>query len=149
MDGVSEDFSGLPEQRSRKERRAEREEERFSRHVENPYRGHRTRVILVGGFVVGLVLAAIALIIVFAPTPYLGVKHNTLAASIGGETTCRPAGSTWTCNQSADGQRAHYKVSVDWAGCWSGTLAGPRAARGKADPKISGCVSLLDHFRAG
>lgn len=149
MDGVSEDFSGLPEQRSRKELRAERRERRFNEHITNPYRGHRTRVILIGGFVVGLLLAAVALIIVFAPTPYLGVKHDSLAASIGGETTCRPGGGTWNCSKTVDGAQARYKVTVDWAGCWSGTLAGPPAARGKADPKISGCVSLLDHFRAG
>ncbi len=150
MDGVGEDFSGLPEHRSREERREERRDQKFTRHRSDPHRGRRTRILLVGGFAVALALIAVSLIVVFAPTPYLGTGHEALARSVGGSgQDCRPVGDGWTCTKEAGGTVARYEVKVDWAGCWSGTLIGPPAAREAAQPKISGCVSLLDQFTAG
>ncbi len=151
MDGVSEDFSGLPEYKSRGERNAERVERRFSQRRNNPYRGHRTRVILVGGFVVALILLTVSLIVLYVPTPYLGTSHGSLASSIGSSSAqdCRPGGSGWICRKETGGTVARYDVKVDWAGCWTGELMGSTAASGNAKPEISGCVSIIDHLRAG
>lgn len=150
MDGVSEDFSGLPEHKSRGERRTERRERKFAERRADPFRGHRTRILLVGGFFIAVVLVAISLIVLFAPTPYLGTSHSALASSVGSASAqdCRPVGSSWICTREAGAGVARYEIKVDWAGCWSGELAGPPSARGKADRKISGCVAIIDHLRA-
>ena len=148
MDGVSEDFSGLPEYKSRVERREERLDRNFDRRRSNPYRGRRTRVLLVGGFVLALLLLALSLIVMFAPTPYLGASHGALASSIGDAASedCRPSGSNWICTGTEGGVTTRYAVKVDWAGCWSGQLVG--SASGGADRKISGCVAIIDHLTA-
>lgn len=106
--------------------------------------------MVVATFVLALILLAVSLVAVFAPTPYLGTSHGALANSVGGAGAedCRPAGGPWICTTESAGETVRYEVSVDWAGCWSGTLVGPRAARGEARPTISGCVSILDHITA-
>ena len=151
MDGVSEDFSGLPEHQSRRERREKRREERFAERRANPYRGRRTRVLLVGGFALALLLLTISLIALYAPTPYLGTSHGALANSIGGASAqgCHPAGGSWICSRDVDGTLSRYSVKVDWAGCWNGQMIGSPAASTGADRKISGCVSIVDHLTAG
>ena len=150
MDGVSEDFSGLPEYKSRGERRSERQEQKFSRHRSNPHRGHRTRVLLAGGFVLGLLLVATSLIVLFAPTPYLGTSHSALANSVGGSSAqdCRPSAGSWICGTESGGSIARYEVKVDWAGCWTGELIGRAPAGSDAKPAISGCVAIIDHLTA-
>lgn len=147
MEGVSEDFSGLPEYSTRGERRQER---KGSDRRSGPRQGHRTRAVLVGGFALALLLLTAALIVLFAPTPYLGASHRAVENSIGGINAgdCRPAGSDWICATRVDGEMARYEVNVDWAGCWSGQLIGRAAAHPGAEPKISGCVSLMDHLTA-
>lgn len=151
MDGVSEDFSGLPEYKSRDERRGERRDRKFSQHRSNPYRGRRTKILLVGGFVFALLLLAISLIVLFAPTPYLGASHGALANSVGGSSAqdCRPSGSRWICAVENGGITSRYEVKVDWAGCWTGSLMGRPAPGSDTQPKISGCVSIMDHLTAG
>ncbi len=151
MDGVSEDFSGLPEYKTRSERNAERVDRRFGQRRNNPYRGHRTRIILVGGFAVALVLLALSLVVLFAPTPYLGTNYASIAKSVGAASAhdCRPGGSGWVCTKEVDGSAARYEVKVDWAGCWDGRLIGKPAGSNGAQPEISGCVSLMDHLTAG
>ena len=151
MDGLSEDFSGLPEYKTRSERRLERLDRKWSKRRASPYRGHRARGLLVGGFALALLLLTISLIVLFAPTPYLGTTHGALESSIGGASAgdCRPAGSGWICATSADGKTARYDVKVDWAGCWTGELLGSAAAHPDSQPKISGCVSIMDHLTAG
>jgi hypothetical protein len=151
MDGMSEDFSGLPEYKTRGEKREERVEKIWSERRSNPYRGHRTRVLVVGGFVIGLVLMGLAAIAFFAPTPYLGMSHDALASSVGHTTDrgCRPSGDGWLCARSVDGSTVTYKVKVDWAGCWTGRQVGPAATRRDAQPSITGCVSIMDHITAG
>ncbi|MCB0857778.1 MAG: hypothetical protein KDB57_06625 [Solirubrobacterales bacterium] len=150
MDGVSDDFSGLPEYKSRSERRDERVERIWAERRNSPYRGRRTKLILVGGFTLAVLLLALALIILFAPTPYLGASHGALANSVGGSSVddCRPSGSTWICTTTSNGTVERYDVKVDWAGCWSGELIGAPASS-DTDRKISGCVSIIDHLRAG
>lgn len=140
MDGVSEDFSGLPRPRG-----AGRDTRSIGRN-----RGHFTRVAVVGGFTIALLLTAMALIVLFAPTPYLGASHGALAHSVGGGSAkgCHPAGDIWVCRTTQSGTAARYDIKVDWAGCWKGQLAGPPPARGIAPSRISGCVSLVDHFTA-
>ena len=151
MDGVSEDFSGLPDYKTRSERNAERVDRRFGQRRNNPYRGHRTRIILVGGFAVALVLLALSLVVLFAPTPYLGTNYSSIAKSVGAASAhdCRPGGSGWVCTKEVDGSAARYEVKVDWAGCWDGHLIGKPAGSNGAQPEISGCVSLMDHLTAG
>jgi hypothetical protein len=151
MDGLSEDFSGLPEYKTRGERRLERLDRKWSQRRANPRRGHRTRVLLVGGFALALLLLTISLIVLFAPTPYLGTTHGSLESSIGGASAgdCRPAGSGWICATNVSDKTARYDVKVDWAGCWSGELLGSAVAHPDAQPKISGCVSIMDHLTAG
>jgi len=147
MDGVSEDFSGLPEYKTRGERRTERLDRGWSDRRNNPYRGHRTKVLVVGGFVLTLLLIAVSLVMLFAPTPYLGMSHGALAQSVGDPTGrgCHPSGDAWICTKNAGGSDVRYRVRVDWAGCWSGSLIGsPEAPR-----NISGCVSIMDHIKAG
>ncbi len=148
MDGVSEDFSGLPEYKSRGERREERLDRKFTEHRSNPYRGRRTRILLVGGFLLALFLLALSLIVMFAPTPYLGTSHSALANSIGGSDAndCRPAGSNWICTEGSGASMTRYAVKIDWAGCWSGQLIG--SAGSGAARKISGCVAIIDHLKA-
>jgi len=148
MDGVSDDFSGLPEYKTRGDRREERLDRVWTERRSNPYRGHRTKVLIVGGFVIALALLAISLIMLFAPTPYLGMSHDALASSVGNTTDrgCRPSGDGWLCATESGSAIATYKVHVDWAGCWSGNLVGPS---GDAQQKISGCVSIMDHITAG
>ncbi len=148
MDGVSEDFSGLPEYKTRTERREERDDRRYDRRRSNPYRGHRTRILLVGGFVLALVFLALSLIVLYAPTPYLGTNHSALASSIGESATdgCKPNGSSWICTGGSGESAARYDVKVDWAGCWSGQLIGSAASG--ADRNISGCVAIIDHLKA-
>jgi hypothetical protein len=151
MDGVSEDFSGLPEYKTRSEKREERVEKIWSERRSDPYRGRRTRVLVVGGFVIGLALMGLAAIAFFAPTPYLGMSHDALASSVGHTTSrgCHPSGDGWLCTTSDGGSTVTYKVKVDWAGCWTGRPVGPTVARGEAQPAISGCVSIMDHLTAG
>jgi hypothetical protein len=151
MDGVSEDFSGLPEYKTRGEKRAERVDRIWSERRNNPYRGRRARIILVGGFAVALLVLAISLIVLFAPAPYMGTNYSSIAKSVGTASPhdCRPGGSGWICAKEAGGTVARYDVKVDWAGCWSGKLIGPTTSRGDAQPKISGCVSVMDHLKAG
>ena len=147
MDGVGEDFSGLPE--SRAARRTTRREARFEERRSDPYRGRRTRILVVIGFGLTLFLVALALVVMFAPTPYLGTSHGALANSVGGSSArdCRPAGGSWICVTEEGDSVARYRVSVDWAGCWSGDLVGARKPAG-AETSISGCVSIFDHLTA-
>lgn len=135
MDGVSEDFSGLPQPR-----KAEKEVRRGDRH-----RGRMAKIAIVGGFLIGLVLVAISLVVLFAPTPYLGMSHGALAKSIDGSSAkgCSPARNGWNCWKEGSA----YHVTADWAGCWSGDLIG-RPGASDAPPKISGCVSVVDHLTA-
>lgn len=139
MDGVSEDFSGLPERRPR----AEREVRRGDRN-----RGRIARIAVVGGFLIGLMLVALSLIVLFAPTPYLGVNHGALASSVDGGSVkgCQPAGDGWNCWKGEGTMASKYHVKADWAGCWTGELVGRVA--GDTPPKITGCVSIMDHLTA-
>jgi len=150
MDGVSEDFSGLPEYKSRGDRREERVERIWTERRSNPYRGRRRRVLLIGGFVVALVLTALAAIAFFAPTPYIGMSHTALAASVGDTTArgCHPAGDGYLCVRDTGGATVNYKVKVDFVGCWTGEPVGKSAGSGGSRSEISGCVSLMDHLRA-
>ncbi len=150
MDGVSGDFSGLPEYKSRSERRDERVERIWAERRNSPYRGRRTKLILVGGFTLAVLLLALSLIMLFAPTPYLGASLGALANSVGGSAAndCRPAGSSWICTRATGDSVQRYDVKVDWAGCWTGELIGTPASS-DTDRKISGCVSIVDHLRAG
>lgn len=141
MDGVSEDFSGLPPQR-----RDEREKTRRSR------KGHTRsyRLILVSGVVAAFGLFLLGLVVFFAPAPYLGMSHAALAASVDESSArgCKPAGRGWSCWRSVNGTAHRYRVTADWAGCWTGKLAGRRSQSSPADPLISGCVTVMDHLRA-
>lgn len=135
MDGVSEDFSGLP-QRGKTERE-------FRRGDRN--RGRMAKIAVVGGFVIGLFVVLLSLIVLFAPTPYLGMSHGALANSVDGSSAkgCTPARDGWNCWK--DG--AAYHVKADWAGCWTGEPIG-RPAVVNTRPEISGCVSIMDHITA-
>ena len=148
---VSEDFSGLPEYKTRGEKRSERVDRIWSERRNNPYRGRRTRIILVGGFLVALLALVISLIVLFAPAPYLGTNYSSIANSVGtaSEHDCKPAGNGWICTKEVGNGNARYNVEVDWAGCWSGQLMGRAAAHPDAEPKISGCVAIIDHLKAG
>ncbi|MCB0862390.1 MAG: hypothetical protein KDB66_04165 [Solirubrobacterales bacterium] len=125
-------------------------ERRFGQRQNNPYRGHRTRIMLTGGFVVAIILVAISLIVAFAPAPLLGINYSSIAKSVGAESAhgCKPGGSGWVCNKEVNGATARYEIKVDWVGCWDGRLIGKSAVGTGAQPKISGCVSLLDHLTA-
>jgi len=133
MDGVGEDFSGLPRRRV---------EPDFRRGDRN--RGRMVRIAIVGGFILGLIVVAVSLIVLYAPTPYLGMSHGALANSVGGSSArgCSPSGDGWNCWK--DGTA--YHVRADWAGCWNGRPIGRSAGDTRAG--ISGCVSILDHLTA-
>lgn len=153
MDGVSEDFSGLPDYKTREDRRNERIDRVWEKRRSNPYRGRRARVLVAGGFALGLLLVALALIMLFAPTPYLGMSHGALASSVGDATGrgCHPQGDGWICARETGGAITNYKVKVDWAGCWTGNpvgkgTAGKGVAASGSQSEISGCVSIMDHL---
>ena len=76
MDGVSEDFSGLPEYKTRGEKRAERVDRIWSERRSDPYRGHRTKVLVVGGFVLAIMLMGIAAVVFFVV--YQQVENHLL-----------------------------------------------------------------------
>jgi hypothetical protein len=136
MDGVGEDFSGLP-------RRGPVDRE-FRRGDRN--RGRIARIAVVGGFVIVLMVVAISLIVLYAPTPYLGMSHGALANSVDGSSArgCSPSGDGWNCWK--DGSA--YHVRADWAGCWTGEPVGKSPSVDTRE-KIYGCVSIMDHLTAG
>lgn len=150
MDGLSEDFSGLPDYKTRSERQAERRDRKFAEHRVNPHRGRRTRIAIVGAFVISLILAAVLLVIAYAPAPFIGVSASALSKSVGtaNGTSCHPNTGGWICTLGERGESARYQISSDWAGCWAGKrIGGPGKA---SQPKeISGCVSLLNHLTSG
>ncbi|MBN8868204.1 MAG: hypothetical protein J0H98_11675 [Solirubrobacterales bacterium] len=135
MDGVGEDFSGLPPRRRTRHEapRDRRDGARFA------------KIAVVGGFVIGLMAIALALIVLFAPTPYLGTNGAALAKSVGGvdEGGCRPIEGGWVCRKDQGSGTVPYRVKADWAGCWSGVRIGDGQPR-----EISGCISILDHLTA-
>lgn len=150
MDGVGDDFSGLPERKTRAEKRSERLDRRYEQRRANPYRGRRTRVLLAIGFAMAVMLVLCSLIVLFAPTPYLGTNHAALSSSVGGSAgkACHPGGDGWICSTGSGSADPRYRVNVDWAGCWSGRLIGPGGVNRASEPNISGCVALIDHLRA-
>ena len=150
MDGVSEDFddfSGLPEYKSRRDRNAERVDRRWKKHRANPHRGRLAKIALIGAFLAALVLGGIYLIVAFAPAPYMSMSAAALSKSVGDTTAagCRPDTGGWICPTAIDGKNARYRVSSDVFGCWNGKRIGGSAAAPKS---ISGCVTLMDHLTA-
>lgn len=141
MDGTSEDFSGLPPRR--------RDEPEYGRGTRSQRR-RSYRLVVVSALVAAVGLTLLGLIVFLAPAPYLGMSHAALAASVDDSSAkgCKPEGRGWACWRTIDGTGHRYRVTADWAGCWTGKLAGHRSQSSPAPSRITGCVTVADHLRA-
>lgn len=82
------------------------------------------------------------LVAVTRPVILWGVNSERLASSIGHGTCAKVAGGDWDCHTSAD-PPTHYRVDVDWMGCWKATLTEPEPNPGIPGHR-DGCIDLGD-----
>jgi len=82
------------------------------------------------------------------PTPVVGVDAGSLAHSVrSADTGCsRNSGGTWDCAHKGRQGTTHYRVDVDWIGCWDAErVKGPVTK--DAPRSLSGCIDIWDHLQ--
>lgn len=96
--------------------------------------------------IVSAVLATVAfltfLIAVTRPALLWGVDGESLRRSVGHGTCEELADGGWDCHVSAD-PPTHYRVDVDWMGCWKATLTEPEPSD-LIPAERDGCIELGD-----
>lgn len=98
--------------------------------------------------VIFVVVCGTALLFSARPTPIVGVDAGSLAHSVRStDTGCSGNGDDgWDCAVTGKAGTTHYRVEVDWAGCWDADRTkGPVS---ESTPQtLSGCVDIWDHLQ--
>jgi len=95
-----------------------------------------------------VVVCGTALLFSARPTPVVGVDAGALAHSVRSSDTGCSQGpdEIWDCAVSVGDTTTHYRVEVEWAGCWDATrIRGPVTA--DTPRTLSGCVDIWDHLQ--